>query len=342
MGGSLYSSSVFNSTMRAHAAAGTSAFTYHSKVSSGAAPVAVHPDLAPNLVAGPNSPYAGKVMRESRDSDAHPNSVAVGVIFDVTGSMGVVPQLFITKLGAIMNLLVKKGYLEDPQILYGAVGDETSDYVPLQIGQFESGNEQEECLGKVYLEGGGGGQHYESYELAMYFMARHTSIDCLEKRGEKGFLFLVGDEMFRDKVSRGAVKRLIGDDLSEDIPTEDILSELRGKYEVVWIFPAGTSYWDSDTTAGPLSQAFGQNFLRLEKPEEIAELIAATIGVARGYNPKDIVTDLVDSGMSKGGATRATAALATYAASSSSLAKKTATVEGDLDLGGDSDGVSRL
>ena len=35
----------------------------------------------------------------------------------------------------------------------------------------------------------------ESYELAMYFMARHTALDCHEKRGKRGYLFIIGDEM---------------------------------------------------------------------------------------------------------------------------------------------------
>ncbi len=341
MGGSSYSRSVFDSSMKAHAAAGTSSFTYDADVSAGRAAKVVHADLDPKLVAGPKSPYAGKVMRESRDSDAHPNSVAIGIIFDITGSMGKVPRTFVEKLGPLMNLIVKKGYLADPQILFGAVGDETCDVVPLQIGQFESGNEMDAALGKVFIEGGGGGQHYESYELAMYFMARHTSCDCVEKRGKKGYLFIMGDELFREKISKGAVNRIIGDKLEEDLPTSTVLAELREKWEVIWVFPAGTSYWDSTQTSGPLEKIFEQNFIRLEKPEEVAELIAATIGVAEGYNPKDIVTDLVGAGLSGAAAKRATSALATYTASSS-LTKKTATTEGSIVIGAGKGSVKRL
>ena len=29
----------------------------------------------------------------------------------------------------------------------------------------------------------------------MYFMARHTSLDCHEKRGQRGYLFIIGDEL---------------------------------------------------------------------------------------------------------------------------------------------------
>ena len=79
-------------------------------------------------------------------------------------------------------------------------------------------------LARFFLERGGGGQQTESYELAAYFMARHTSIDCFEKRGEKGYLFLIGDEEFYPKVMRGEVAGIIGDRLQGDIPTRDIFA----------------------------------------------------------------------------------------------------------------------
>ena len=79
--------------------------------------------------------------------------------------------------------------------MFAAVGDATCDRVPLQVGQFESDNRMDENLENMILEGGGGGQKTESYELALYFMARHTAIDCYAKRGRRGYLFVIGDEM---------------------------------------------------------------------------------------------------------------------------------------------------
>jgi hypothetical protein len=40
----------------------------------------------------------GVAQRESRDSDAHPQSLAIAVIFDVTGSMGSIPVTLQKKL----------------------------------------------------------------------------------------------------------------------------------------------------------------------------------------------------------------------------------------------------
>ena len=200
MGGSSYSSSVFDKTIGATTRAGRDPFAYSAAISSGSTAAVVHTDLDPSK---PNK--AGVIIRESRDSKAHPDSVAVAVLFDVTGSMREVPQTFVKKLGNLMSLLTKKGYLPDPHILFGAIGDAYSDEVPLQVGQFEAGNEMDDVLTKVYLEGNGGSQQTESYELAMYFMARHASMDCLEKRGRKGYLFILGDELPKDHVNKEQV-----------------------------------------------------------------------------------------------------------------------------------------
>src|SRR6185369_13282918 len=102
----------------------------------------------------------------------------------------------------------------------------------LQVGQFESGIEIEEDLGKLYLEGGGGGHITESYELAMYFMARHTALDCYEKRNKRGYLFVIGDEAPYAWVKRPEVLHCVGDQLQADIPVEELVAELQRTYDV--------------------------------------------------------------------------------------------------------------
>ena len=91
------------------------------------------------------------------------------------------------KLPQLLGLLLRKGYADDPQIMFGAIGDATCDRAPLQVGQFESDNRMDDDLGRILLEGGGGGQKTESYELAMYFMARHT-VDRLLRQARQARL----------------------------------------------------------------------------------------------------------------------------------------------------------
>jgi hypothetical protein len=191
-----------------------------------------------------------------------------------------VPVTLQTKLPELFGLLLRKGYVDHPQILFGAIGDATCDRVPLQIGQFESDNRMDDQLGNILLEGGGGGQKTESYELAMYFMARHTELDCLDKRGKRGYLFIIGDEMPYGRVKHREVEQVIGDTLGEDIPIKSIVAELRRKFEVYYILPAGSSYVGDTEVLGRWRELLGQNVIELDDLDAVCETIALTVGLA--------------------------------------------------------------
>lgn len=320
MGGGSYSDALYTSRLTSAATTGKSLFSHTDKIYKGAVKASVNEKLDPSKK---NS--VGKIIRESFDSADHPDSVPVAILFDVTGSMSEVPKKFISKLGNLMKLLVKKGYLLHPQILFGAIGDATCDTAPLQIGQFESSNEIDEALSLVYLERGGGGHITESYELGMYYMARHTDLDSLNKRGKKGYLFMMGDEIPYPNVKKSEVAEFIGDTIQDNIPTPEILAELRNKYEVYWILPGGTSNYDHETVNKTLQNLFGQNLLRLPNADDVCELIASTIGLNEGYDLNDITTDLVSVGADAASVTRAVAVVKDLA---SKGVAKAATVSG--------------
>lgn len=335
MGSSNYSDTVYSSRISSHIKDGTDIFTHTADVRAGRVAAVVNDKVDP---AGKNK--AGKVVRESRDSDVHPESVAVAVFFDETGSMGDIPRRFVMKLDKLMGALVKKGFLEHPHVLFGAFGDATNyEVAPLQVGQFEGGNEMDEALTAILLEGQGGGTKQESSELAMYFMARHAEMDCLEKRGKKGYMFLISDETPYDKVSASNVQRLIGDNLQEDIPTSSILEELREKFEVFWVRPAEGSYTHDLGVTDTMKKMFGQNWLNLEKAEDVVELIATTIGVAEGFDIHSVGKHLKDIGADAASVGRASTAVATYAGAKGIA--KVATSENELVTTGD-DNVTRL
>jgi hypothetical protein len=264
MGSGRWSTDVYAAAARYRAATGASAFAH----SDGGA-TTVHPDLDPRGVA----------TRESRDSDEHPRSLAIAVLFDVTGSMRVVPRALQARLPQLLGLLLRRGYVAHPQILFGAIGDATCDRAPLQLGQFESDNRMDGDLGRILLEGGGGGQKTESYELAMYFMARHTSIDCQEKRGRRGYLFLIGDEMPYPRLKAAEVRRIVGDEIVEDLPVEMIVTELRRRYDVYYILPQGSSYVGDREVLGCWRRLLGQNVIQLDDLDAVCETIALTVGL---------------------------------------------------------------
>lgn len=278
MGGSRWSDDYYEDRAATNKAAGIDPFAYDKAVKTGAKPTAVHNKLDPK-----------GVLRESRDSTAHPDSNAIMVWFDVTGSMAGVPRILQANLPKLHGLLTRKGYITDPQVLFGAIGDATSDKVPLQVGQFESGNEMEDDLANIFLEGNGGGQTAETYELAMYFSMHKTALDCFEKRGRKGYLFMIGDEKSYPMVKSAHVASLLGDTLEADIPTETMVKRLQEKFHCYFIIPKMTSYFSEPWLKAHWTGLFGQNVLYLDDPAGICECIALAIGINEG------VTDIIEA-----------------------------------------------
>nr|WP_062341611.1 hypothetical protein [Herbidospora sakaeratensis] len=219
-------------------------------------------------------PYNVRV-REARDSQQHPESVAVAVFFDVTGSMQRVPRELQERLPNLLSTVT--ALVPDAQILFGAVGDATSDRAPLQIGQFESDNRMDEDLRRILLEGGGGGGMRESYELALYFLARHTALDCHEKRGVKGVAFVIGDEMPYPTVAGHEVAALFGESMVKDVRTETVIKEASRLWDINMIIPGGTSHAGDQQVSGLWRTLLGDRVIELDDISSICDTIALTV-----------------------------------------------------------------
>lgn len=352
MGGGSWTLGDYTSRLASKKAAGVDIFDHDAYVRS-TGDYTVHESLDPKWVAGPASPNAGKTIREAFDSDDHPESLPIAVIFDITGSMGGIPRVLQQKLPQLHGLLMRKGYVDHPQLLFGAVGDATCDRAPLQIGQFEADNRGDEQLEKLILEGGGGGGNHESYQLAAYFMARHTELDSLKKRGKKGYLFLIGDERVYDAVDRRQVEALTGDKLQENISTRDIFEELKTKFEVFFLFAAQGSYEPGDTLDSSSASGYydggrgvcywrdllGQNAIILEDADAVCETIALTLGLMEGVvGLAEGEADLLALGADPAAAKAAGKALATVSGGRGAIV----VAEGDLPDIDDGDGAERL
>ena len=312
MGGGSWSTNTYAEHNRIKVSLGKGVFDYSDTLHrAGRSSWKVHHALDPHRVRA----------RESRDSAEHPESTAITVMFDVTGSMGEVPVILQKKLPELLGLLLRKGYVAHPQILFGAIGDATCDQIPLQVGQFESDNRMDENLENIFLEGGGGGQRTESYELAMYFIARHTDIDCWNRRGHKGYLFIIGDEMAYPAVKRQEVQKHIADGLERDIPTAEIVKELQKRYNVFYILPQAASYGGDREILGFWRRLLGQNVLELEDAAAVCEIIALTIGMTEGtIDLSTGAADLRDIGVPAATLAVVTRALAAFPASAPTAA----------------------
>jgi hypothetical protein len=290
MGGSRWSDDHYVSRASLRSSKGIPAFAYDADVRSGRVDKKVHDKLNPH-----------GIQRESRDSEMHPESLAIVILFDVTGSMGSVPVTLQKKLPQLMGLLLKKNYVQHPQVLYGAIGDYFADDIPLQIGQFESGIEMEDDLTNLVLEGGGGGSYEESYQTGLYFIAKHTSIDCFEKRGKKGYLFLIGDEKPYPASSKEELLRILGDTVQSDVTVEDAIRLAQEHYYVFFVIPTeGTSHGHDPVLLHRWEGLLGpQNVLKLETNEAVCETIALAIGLCEGSaDLHGAARDLRDTGAS--------------------------------------------
>lgn len=222
----------------------------------------------------------GVDIRESRDSEEHPNSFAVILGLDETGSMGSIPHYLVKHgLPTIMDKIIKGGE-KDIQVLFLGIGDhECGDTAPLQVGQFESSDELlDHWLTKLYIEGGGGANYGESYLLAWYFAAKHTSIDCFEKRGRKGILFTIGDEPCLPSINKSDLKRIMGRGEYPNISSSlELLDAAREKYEVFHIHVRqGSNGMRQDVVDG-WKQLLGDHLLIAERKEEIADIISSKV-----------------------------------------------------------------
>jgi hypothetical protein len=217
----------------------------------------------------------GVSFRESRDSEVHPNSVPIILGLDVTGSMGHIPHELIKEgLPKLMGGIIQGG-VPDPALLFLGIGDHECDAYPLQIGQFESGDEELDMwLTRTYIESGGGGNAGESYLLAWYFAAFHTRTDAFEKRNQKGILFTVGDEPCLKTLPASAIREIMGTG-QQTYTHHELLEEAKKRYEVYHI---NVLHSDQAMRADRgWKELLGQNCLSIADHREIPNVIKEVI-----------------------------------------------------------------
>lgn len=193
----------------------------------------------------PDMVIKGKI-RESRDSEEHPNSFPIIIALDTTGSMGHIPMDLIKgSFPEIMKSIIESG-VPDPQVCFIGVGDCYCDNAPIQCGQFESSDElMEKWFQKVYLEGGGGSNPGESYNLAWFFASRHTVTDAWEKRHQKGVLITIGDEPCLAEIPQSNISDLFGDSVQAGALSSQLIEETSKQWELYHVHMGDKSYYSS-------------------------------------------------------------------------------------------------
>jgi len=232
------------------------------------------------------NPYGVK-MRESRDSDDNPNSTPLIVAIDVTGSMGIIADVLAREgLGTLFTGVLDRKPITDPHVMFMAVGDANCDSAPLQVSQFEADKRIIEQLAQIYLEHGGGGNNFESYNLPWYFAGFHTVHDSMEKRGKRGYLFTVGDEEAPRDLTADQIKTFIGDTPQANLTTKELLQLAQRTYDVFHIVIEEGDYASRhiDSVMSTWTSLLGQHVIRLKDHKKLAETIVSAIEVAEGVD----------------------------------------------------------
>lgn len=225
------------------------------------------------------------VIRECCDSEEHPNTIPVILALDVTGSMGNTAVEVAKKLNEIMINLYEE--VPDVQFMIMGIGDLYCDAAPIQASQFESDIRIAEQLDKIYFEGGGGGNGYESYTAAWYFGLYHTKLDCW-KRGKKGIIITMGDEPLNPYLPHRDLTIATGDTLEADVDTGNLYNEVLEKFDVYHLGVAekGNCYYRyRDRVVESFKKYFDDEHFKEVSLDNLATVIANII--IENQNGKD-------------------------------------------------------
>lgn len=194
-------------------------------------------------------------------------------------------------------------------------------------------------------------------DLYDYFFAHRTSIDCHEKRGKKGYLFVIGDEHAYNHTPATQMRDVLGDlpdaeaaklpdkgateplakgnkQTPSQLDIEQIVRACQQKYNVFFMIPRGTQHYEDPELVRYWGKLLGDDHvIRIEEAEAICEAIAIAIGICEGATDED---DIAKDAGSKALARVVSKAL-------DPLAKNSALARvGTGDLPGSNKGIERL
>jgi len=202
---------------------------------------------------------------------------------DVTGSMGSWTKIIYDKMPMFYGQIMMQKYLGDPSISFSAIGDSLYDKVPLQVSEFGQGKEIDQLISKMYLEGGGGGNTEESYELSAYFYTHQvgfTNANC-------PYFFLTGDEGFFSEVQSSVLEQVLGVKLEKKTyKGKDFWKELMKKYNVFFI--KKEYYNDNNGTLQQWKDAVGdERILHITTPKACIDVMLGAIAITSGSRTLD-------------------------------------------------------
>jgi hypothetical protein len=273
MGGGYYDRDVYTSKSTSSKSYGYTTTSYSAKAAKDLGRSSLHKDLLPKNLKG------GLVTNAS---------FPIVIAFDVTGSMGDWAKVIYDKLPMFWGQLNMKGYLEDAAVSFAAIGDANSDSAPTQVCPFAADKTLDDHLKKIYLEGNGGGQHCESYEVMAYYYARH----CSMPKAVMPLFFFIGDEDYYKTVEQDQIVALCDSTYKGgDIKSSIIFKELAEKFQT-FLIHKHYDYYDTEIVASWKKAVGPERVLPLEDPKAIVDVILGCIALMS--KTRDLDDYLVD------------------------------------------------
>jgi hypothetical protein len=244
-----------------------------------------------------SSERARAVMgRESADTSTSPlnrtihsdSKSPLTITLDVSGSNIEFARVAYDKAPMLYGQIEQKGYLDDFDLCFSAVGDATSDRAPLQVNEFAKGIAIDNTLKNIWLERGGGDGITESYELAAHFFAN----SCEMPNAEKPFIFFIADEKPYEIVDGAQLEEVFGT-TAESYPSKDAFAKLfevyKGNVFLLQNPYHGTEYPDAATTKEVKKawvNCFGKdhadNIIPIYEEKSVVDIILGVIAMATG------------------------------------------------------------
>jgi hypothetical protein len=193
-------------------------------------------------------------------------------------------------LGTLIKEIFERKPVSDPHIGFGGIGDVIIDPIgAFQASQMEADITILEQLQKLWVAGGGGGNGSESYTLAWHMAAFHTSTDCYEKDGRKGFLFTFGDDGVPPDLTARNLKDVYGRDDEIVCTNEELLDQVSKMYHVFHLMIEHSGYGRNQGVEKSWTDLLGERAIRVTDYTKLPEIIVSIMQVVAGVDKASIV-----------------------------------------------------
>jgi hypothetical protein len=201
---------------------------------------------------------------------------------DVSGSNIEFATIFYDKAPMLHGQIEQQGYLKDFDISFSATGDAYTDSAPLQVGNFAYGLKNDAVLAKLFLEGGGGGQKMETYELSAYYFAKK----CTMPNAKNPFFFFIGDEAPYPELEPRLLQKVVGSKISKSVDSGIVFESLMKKFK-------GNVFFLQNPYYGNRNRTYETNSIRAQWEEYFGDRKGQILPVYEEKSVVDVILGVI-------------------------------------------------